>query len=331
MRFDGFAGNEDVKRLLSSLVDGGRLPHALLIEGPEGSGRRTLARLLAQAAVCSPASDKPCGHCPACIKAAGGNHPDIWETGGDGAARSFHIDVIRQIRDTAYVLPNEAPRRVMLLTGAQGMTEQAQNALLKILEEPPRHILFLLPCDNRMHLLDTIRSRTLSITLGAVSLPEAAQHIRQLVPSANEEEALQAAAVFGGIIGQAVRGLSDGSFQRVLELAPQMAAAVSAGDELHLLRLTGGLEKDKETADGVLSTMAMIFRDALVLKYGRTDSTGSPVGDQTATTLCQTLTREQLAALLREIEVLQRDRQRNMNYTLFLTLLCSRLRAAAGR
>ena len=330
MRFDGFAGNREAKRLLSAFVDGGRLPHALLLEGPAGSGRRTMARLIARAAVCSSGGEKPCGQCAACVKAAGGNHPDIVEAGGDGAARSFHIETVREIRDTAYILPNEAPRRAVILAGAQGMTEQAQNALLKILEEPPAHALFILTCENRAQLLSTIQSRTVCVSLGSVDPMEAEEAVRRLLPDADGEAIRQAVTVFGGLIGQAVQGLSEGTFQKVIELTPAFARAVASPDELTLLRLTGGMEKDKALADGVLGALGLVFRDAAAIRFGAQAAPLS-IAPDAAEELARSLTRGQLLALVKAVEELQADRRRNINYTLFLTLLCSRLRSAAGR
>lgn len=321
----------ETKKMLSACMDGGRFPHALLLEGPQGSGRRMLAGILARAAVCTSAeaAGKPCGVCAGCIKSLSGNHPDILEAGGDGSARSFHIDVVRQLRDTAYVLPNEAPRKVMILAGAHNMTEQAQNALLKILEEPPAHVMFILTCENRAQMLSTIQSRSLCLPLMGVSTEEAAAVLQSRLPDRLPEELHRAAVLFGGIIGQALHGLEDGSFQKVLELAPAMAMAIAAPDELELMRLTGRLEKDKELTDGVLSGLSLIFRDALTTRCGgRVYLSSSP---EAAQKLASSLTKIHLVQLTQVIESLQRARLRNMNHTLFLCLLCSRLRSAAGK
>ena len=330
MQFHGLAGNDHTKRRLAADIDADRFPHALLIEGPPGSGRRTLARLVAKAAVCRAQhpAQRPCGVCPACIKAAAGSHPDIEEIGGDGAARSFHIDVVRQLRGSTYVLPNESPRRVLILAGANAMTEQAQNALLKILEEPPAHVLFVLTCENRSQLLPTVQSRCMCVTLGGVAEEEALAVLRERLPHAEETDLRRAVQVFGGVIGQALDGMENGTFQRVLQLAPAMALAVTEPFELALLKQTAAFEKDKDTLDGVLRGMLLLFRDALVRRSGA-DSRLS-TSPETAEQLAKKLSRVQLMRLIGVVEELQRARLRNMNHTLFLTLLCSRLREAAG-
>lgn len=150
MRFNEFEGNEEAKRpcppvwtgaaSLMPFIGGAqrqRPPDGGAAAG-EGGG---MHRSRQGAAALRPLSRLPQG--------GGGGHPDIEEAGGDGGVRSFHIEEVRRLRDTAYVLPNEAAYRVLILSEAQNMTEQAQNALLKILEEPPRHVIFLLTCENR--------------------------------------------------------------------------------------------------------------------------------------------------------------------------------------
>ena len=108
-----------------------------------------------------------------------------------------------------------------------------------------------------------------------------------------------------------------------------VAAAVAAPDELELMRLTGRLERDKELADGVLASAALIFRDALVCRCG--GGTRISTSPETAQRLAAALTRAQLMRLAAVVEELQQARLRNVNYTLFLTLFCARLRAAAGK
>ncbi len=322
MDFGDFAGNEAVKKQLSSLVDSGRFPHALLLEGEVGSGRRTMAMRLARAAVCT-GSRRPCGQCAACQKTT---HPDIAVIGGEGS--SLPVDTIRELRQDAYTMPNESAYRVFILPDAQAMTPQAQNALLKILEEPPAHVLFFLTCENRTQLLQTIRSRCVAVTMQPVSYEAAAPVLRRRLPTADEAQLCRAHSLFGGRIGRVLDGIGDGTLQQVLELLPQMAEAITATAELPLLSLIGRLEKDKPLTEGVLAGLTLILRDALAAR------SGSPLrlstAPEEAAAMAGRLTGRRLAALLQAVEGLQADLRRNMNNTLFLTRMSACLRQAAG-
>ena len=325
MQFTGFAGNEPIKKRLAAEIDAGHYPHALLIEGPLGSGRRTLARLMARAALCRDTDHAahPCGTCAACVKTT---PPDLTELGGDGNPLS--VDAIRRLREDAFLLPNESAYRVMILAEAQTMTPQAQNALLKILEEPPAHLLFILTCDTRTSLLETIRSRCVCLSLTPTTWEEAESILTTRLPKESVEELQRAHSLFGGCIGQVIDGIGDGTFRQVLDLTPRIATAIVAPNEAELMTLTGALEKEKQLTAGVLAGLSLILRDAMVRKYGGTTtlSTAPDAAQQLATRL----TAQRLAALMEQVEHLQFSLSRNMNNTLFLTRLCACLRQAAG-
>lgn len=160
MQFGSLVEKEELKSRLSIAFGGDRFPNAAVLEGGTADGRRELALLLARAALCSGEGERPCGVCPNCVKALAGSHPDLRVEGGSGVARSFHVDVVRSVRDDAFIRPNEAARKVFVLLEAQAMSEQAQNALLKVLEEPPPAVLFLLTVPSASMLLPTVRSRS---------------------------------------------------------------------------------------------------------------------------------------------------------------------------
>lgn len=153
---------EYLKRI-ETLANAGVLPHAVIIEGDEN--RYLASRFFAKCAVCS--SDlKPCDECNDCKKAEKGVHPDIIELHPSGAMKSYSIEEIRRIKEEAFVLPNEARAKVYIFNDVDNIAVVSQNALLKILEEPPKSVVFVLNCKSKTHLLETIISRATVIFVG---------------------------------------------------------------------------------------------------------------------------------------------------------------------
>ena len=239
-----FCYNKRAQETLAAFVNGGRFPHALLLEGPEGSGRRTFAREIAAALFCR-GEHKPCGSCNQCRKVLEQNHPDVEYYGGDGSRRSFHIDTIRQLRQNAWLLPGEAPCRVCVLCGAENMTDQAQNALLKILEEPPEHTVFILTAENRAMLLPTILSRVQTIRLEPLTPVEILPVLRERCPDQPGEK-LEWAAETADTIGQALALLADESLQKHAQLAQRMLELLCNGSEYDLLTAVEPVSRKRE-------------------------------------------------------------------------------------
>ena len=208
MSFEGLLGNDRLKENMARSVRRGRISHFYLISGPAGSGKRTLARLLAAAVLCKE-EDKPCLRCAACRKVMANTHPDFI-TVDDPEKKTVPVDLIRQARADIYIQPNEADRKIYLFPRAQDMGIPGQNALLKVLEEPPSYGVFMLITDNPEKLLPTVRSRCTELALR--SLPEKilkAELVR-LYPKAQAEDIAGAIARSGGYLGQAKQLLEAG-------------------------------------------------------------------------------------------------------------------------
>ena len=164
MEFPGFLGNDRLKANLSAAVDRQREAHFYLISGPEGAGKKTLARLLSAALLCRDPARRPCGQCPQCRKAMSGQHPDVI-TVDDPEKKTVPVKLVRQARDELFIRPNEGRRKILYIPRAQDLSPAGQNALLKVLEEPPEYAVFLLLSDSPSRLLPTVRSRCVLLPL----------------------------------------------------------------------------------------------------------------------------------------------------------------------
>ena len=242
MGFEGLLGNERLKENLRSSIHKGRISHFYVISGPVGSGKRTLARLLAAAILCKSGTDRPCGVCDACRKVLGAGHPD-YITIDDPEKKTVPVDLIRQARADIYIRPNESNHKIYLFPRGQDMADPSQNALLKVLEEPPAYGVFILLTDNPEKLLTTVRSRCTELSLSALPDSVLLPALKQRYPQTEPDSLRAAAARSGGYLGQAAALLEEG-----ISLPPQtqdFLAAYTARDTLALLQLLTSMEKLK--------------------------------------------------------------------------------------
>lgn len=265
MGFSPLLGNDRLKNNLTAAVNSGKSAHFYLICGAPGSGRRTLAKLLAAALQCE-SGDKPCLSCPGCRKAMANTHPDII-TVDDTEHKHIPVDLIRDTCADIYIRPNEGKKKIYIIPRAQDMRVEAQNAFLKSLEEPPQYGVFILITDNPEKLLATIRSR--SVTLQLASLPESilTNTLKNQFPEAADSAIAAACARSGGYLGQAIALLETGT-----DLFPETEKFLQAFSHRSALELTETLvpmEKYKrDKLVPVLEQWVSVLQQALVARSG---------------------------------------------------------------
>ena len=266
MDFTGFLGNDAVKARLSGAFASGRVAHSYLICGPVGSGKHTLTRILCAAMQCEGRGEKiPCGVCSGCRKALEGVHPDII-TVDDPEHKSMTVEPIRAARSDMFIRPNEGKRKIYIIPRGQDMNESAQNALLKILEEPPDYGVFLILSTNAERLLPTIRSRCAELQLGPVEQHEALLFLRQRMPDKPDGILRAAYLRAGGFLGQVLTLLQDAEDEPFVR---QFAAAYAARDRMGMLRVLLPMEKYKrEQLLPLLQQLRACFCSALAQRGG---------------------------------------------------------------
>ena len=265
MGLDGLLGNERLKQNLSRSINRGHISHFYLISGPAGSGKHTLARLLSAAILCK-SEKKPCLSCSACRKVLSGAHPDLI-TVTDPDHKNVAVKIVRQVREEMFIRPNEADRKIYVFPQELGI--EGQNALLKILEEPPSYGVFLLLTDNPEKLLPTVRSRCTELAL--TSLPEAVlrRELENEFPQCDEDQIAGAIARSGGWLGQAKALLTEGN--AVDPRTESFAEAFASRDAMGLLQVLVPMEKWKrDQLIPMLEQWLQLLQSALVSRSGMT-------------------------------------------------------------
>lgn len=258
--------NRTEKEKLLSEIASGKLSHAYLIEGGEGCGKTYFARFAAAAVLCT--GDKPpCGKCPSCVKALAGSHPDLFYFSPDKKA-SMGVETVRDIKKSLFFMPNDGDRKVYIIDDAQKMTVQAQNALLKFIEEPPASVLFFIVADKKESLLPTVVSRTRIISLAPSDNADIRRFLMSESKKSGGEQIDEAINMAEGSPGKALKLLCrDFSRQRqlCLDFMPVLVSTSKSDAMAFLLSM-------KLNRDGVKEffTLLMIaLADVMNARFGR--------------------------------------------------------------
>lgn len=263
MAFETLLGNDRLKSNLINSLAAGRISHFYLISGPAGSGKHTLAQLLAAAILCKEPHG-PCLRCSVCRKVMDGNHPDFI-TVDDPEHKTVSVKIVRQAREDIYIRPNESDHKIYLFPQELGI--EGQNALLKILEEPPKYGVFLLLTDNPERLLPTVRSRCVELPLTGLSEAVLLRELSKEFPEADGESLATAIARSGGYLGQARTLLQQGE-----SLPAQTVSFLNSFADKNALGLTQTLapmEKWKrDQLIPVLESWVSLLEEALACRCG---------------------------------------------------------------
>ena len=279
---------DEASGALLSLIKNGNLPHAALFTGQNAAYN---ADLFAAAAVCPSQGEKPCGECQNCIKAAAKAHPDIIYCEPKKPNNPYPVDYIREIRQSAGIMPNEAAKKVYVFTCADNISTAAQNALLKIIEEPPAAVMFALCCNKKEQLLDTIISRVTVISCG----------------------------------GAAISGTTEDSDL----LAQKILHDTVIVSEYQLLCDTFALIKDKALFEQTFGSLKAALRCLYLAKCG-TDISGDRYRDSVAD-IIGSVTLGAVLRMTDAVEQTYENYRKNANAQLNITRLCIKLKSAAGK
>lgn len=262
MGFDGLLGNARIKENLRRSFEAGRNSHFYLISGPQGSGKKTLAKRIAAAAVCTDRA-KPCLRCSACRKAMADTHPDII-TVTDPEHKNVAVKIVREYRADVYIQPNEADKKVYIFPQEMGI--EGQNALLKVLEEPPAYGVFLLLTDNPQKILPTVRSRCTLLQMESLPQDLLRSQLQSRFPQSNAEDIHGAIERSGGYLGQAIALLEEGQHTG---RSQDFVKAYLTRDAFALVQLLVPMEKMKrDQAIPELTQWLQLVQNALSCRGG---------------------------------------------------------------
>ncbi len=265
LTFQNIIGQQAIKTHFENAVSAGKVSHAYILSGEEGMGKMALAEAFALELLCENPKNTPCMECHSCKQVISHNHPDLIYVTHEKPASIGVDDIREQVNDTVGIRPYSSPYKIYIIDEAEKMTGQAQNALLKTIEEPPSYVVILLLTANQEAFLPTILSRCIQLKLKPLKDGEVKEYltVEKGVP---EEKADVYAAFARGNLGKAVHLAESEEFQVVYQTMLALLKHLRGMDIAELMETIRKLKEDKLNLDECLDFMQLWYRDVLMFK-----------------------------------------------------------------
>lgn len=264
--FQKIIGHEDIKRYFKTAIASGQLAHSYIFEGIEGVGKKTLAYELCKVLLCE-SEHRPCGNCKACKLIEADNHPDIIKIEKD--TKVTKIDTIREHVIKEMDIKPFGKYKIMLITEADTLTIEGQNAMLKTIEEPPAYGIIILMTQNIDHLLQTIRSRCIHLRFNPLTQEAMGQYLQKY--ALNEQEKTIYTLFSEGSIGIAKKLVEDEDFSALRKKSIDYLQRLQEGNLIQVYDLVKEICDEKEIIPEILKFWSYWYRDLALIKATQTD------------------------------------------------------------
>lgn len=319
--FKDVVGHRDIIQYIQDAVAKNKVSHAYILNGQRGSGKKMLAKLFAMTLQCESRNSEPCGMCRSCIQASHNNQPDIITVKHEKPSSIGVDDVREQLNGDIMIKPYSSPYKVYIVPEADLMTVQAQNAILKTIEEPPEYAVILLLTENADSLLPTIRSRCVMLKLRNIKDKLVKKYlIEQLhIP---DYQAELCAAFAQGNIGRATMLATSESFNEIKEEAIQLMKYIDEMELYEIVSAIKSISKYKLQIEDYLDIMMIWYRD--VLLYKATKDVGGLVFSDQLKFIKAKASKSSYEGIERIIESIEKAKARlkaNVNFDLLMELM----------
>lgn len=319
--FADIIGQEQIKEHLQNALSTGKVSHAYIISGERNSGKEFIAKIFAAALQCEKQGTDPCGECHSCKQAGSGNHPDIIHVTHEKPGTIGVEDIRRQINQDVSIKPYSSPRKVYIINEGEGMTPQAQNALLKTLEEPPEYAVILILTTNVDALLPTVLSRCVVMHMKPVQDAKVKKFLMEEL-QIPDYKANICVAFARGNIGKAKLLASSEEFEKVKEEAITLVKYINDMEITEIVKAITKISEYKLEINDYLDILSVWYRDVLLFKA--TKDANSMVFRDELQYIRKTADRSTYEGIERIVNALQQAKRRldaNVNFDLTMELL----------